>query len=103
MQCIFVSFSAPTKIHYITLRHIPCPTTRGVSNINTFFLVFISMLTKGFLRLHSKRFLILKCEPINILYSFPYILKISTYKKVKVHCTNIYATTTMVHYEKISV
>jgi len=61
------------------------------------------MLTKGFPRLRSKRFVILKCEPINILYSFHYILKIPTYKKVKVHHTNLYATTTMIHYENISV
>jgi len=98
-----VSFSAPTKVHYLKLHHIPSLTTSGVTNINTFFLVFTPMLMKGFPRLRSKRFVILNCEPINSLYSFHYIFKISTYKKVKVHCTNIYATTTVVHYENVSV
>lgn len=83
--------------------HIPCLTTSGVSNINTFFLVFTPMLTKGFPRLRCKRFVILKCEPINILYSFHYMFKIPTYKKVKVHYKNIYEATTMVHYQNISV
>jgi len=95
-----VHFCELLSTNHTTLHHAPShsmPDYQQCFKHKLFLSVFTSMLTKGFPRLHSKRFVILKCEPINILYSFDNILKISTYKKVKVHCTNIYATTTMVH------